>query len=163
MIPKHAQSLPKAAKKVWLMYDMIALLVLLAIGLITNIFLKFNGYNPLTIGVNVLFGFILLLIIGNAILIPYRYRFHKYLLQKEAISIYKGFFLRKSETIPLNRIQNVDKIQGPILKIYHLQNVSIVTAAHAFKIATINEDVAQYLRDQLITAARQAREVDTDD
>ena len=163
MIPKHAQSLPKAAKKVWLMYDMIDLLVLLAIGLITNIFLKFNGYNPLTIGVNVLFGFILLLIIGNAILIPYRYRFHKYLLQQEAISIYKGFFLRKSETIPLNRIQNVDTVQVPIIKIYHLQTVSIFTAAHAFKIATINEDVAQYLRDQLITAARQAREVDTDD
>ena len=36
--------------------------------------------------------------------------------------------------------------------------MSIVTAAHAFKIEAINEDVAQYLRHQLITAARQARE-----
>ncbi|MBZ6003082.1 PH domain-containing protein [Leuconostoc gelidum subsp. aenigmaticum] len=163
MIPKHAQSLPKAAKKVWLIYDVIALFVLLAISLTSNIFLKFNGHNSLTIGVNVLLGFILLLIIGNAVLIPYRYHFHRYLLQQEAISIYKGFFLRKSETIPLNRIQNVDTVQGPILKMFHLQNVSIVTAAHAFKVETINEDVAQYLRDQLITAARRAREVDTDD
>jgi len=163
MIPNDAQSLPKVAKKVWLIYDMIALVVVLAIGIASNLFLDFKWHNPLTIWINVLLGFGLLIIIGHAVLIPYRYRFHKYILHQDAVSIYKGFFLRQSETIPLNRIQNVDTIQGPILKIYHLQNVSIVTAAHAFKIEAINEDVAQYLRNQLITAARQAREVDTDD
>ncbi|CUW09217.1 PH domain-containing protein [Leuconostoc gasicomitatum] len=163
MIPKKAQSLPKSAKKIWLIHNMIVFVIFLAIGLIINIFLKFNWHSPLVLGVNGLCGIILLLVIGNIILIPYHYRFYKYMLNQEAISIYKGFFLRKSQTIPLNRIQNVDTVQGPILQICHLQNVSIVTAAHAFKIEAINEDVAHYLRDQLITAARQAREVDTDD
>ena len=65
--------------------------------------------------------------------------------------------------MPVNRIQNVDTQQGPLLQHYHLQSVIVVTAAHNFKIEAIAENVAQALRDQLIASARQAREVETDD
>ena len=163
MIPKNAQSLPKAAKKVWLIEDASSFLVLLIIAVAINIFLKFDWHSTLLSWINGLFGVALAMTLGYVMLIPYRYRFYKYLLHQNAVSIYKGFFLRRTKTIPLNRIQNVDTSQGPILKIFHLQNVVIVTAAHEFKIETINEDVAQYLRDQLIMAARQAREVAIDD
>lgn len=163
MIPKNAQSLPKRVKAAWLVVDISALLIVFVIGLIVNLVFKLDWSGLVAIGINGLFGIVMLAIIGDAVLIPYHYRFYKYVVNGSAVSIYKGFIWRRSETIPLNRIQNVDTRQGPIFGFFHLQNLAIVTAAHAFKIEGINEDVAQYLRDQLIAAARQAREVDTDD
>lgn len=163
MIPEHARSLPKRVRLAWLVVDIIALLLVFVTGLIVNLIFKLDWYSPVAIGVNGLFGIVMLVIISDAVLIPYHYRFYKYVVNESAVSIYKGFIWRRSKTIPLNRIQNVDTRQGPIFGFFHLQNLAIVTAAHAFKIEGINEEVAHYLRDQLIAAARQAREVDTDD
>lgn len=163
MIPKDAQSLPQSVKKMWLLINLLGLAVILIVAVVINIFLKFDWQNPILLGLNGVVGILLIIAIVDIVLIPYNYHFYKYILNEDAISVYKGFFLRKSETIPLNRIQNVDTRQGPILRLFHLHNIVIVTAANAFKIEGISEDVAQYLRAQLISAARQAREVETDE
>lgn len=163
MIPENAKSLPQSVKKMWLLINLIGVAIVLIIGLAINLFLEFDWQNPIFIGVNGVVGILLLISFLDMLLIPYNYRFYKYVLNGDAISVYRGFFLRKSETIPLNRIQNVDTRQGPLLRLFHLQNIVIVTAANAFKIEGVSEDVAQYLRTQLISAARQAREVETDD
>lgn len=163
MIPTNAKSLPQAAKKVWAVQAILVMGIVVLADICMNSLFQSHWSHAVMTAINVIFCAILALVIGRLLCIPYYYRYHKYLLTPDAVTIYRGFFLRKTETMPVNRIQNVDTEQGPILQYFHLQNVVIVTAAHNFKIETISEDVAQTLRDQLIAAARQAREVDADD
>lgn len=63
----------------------------------------------------------------------------------------------------MNRIQNVDTTQGPILRQFKLMDLSIKTAAHGFKIREIEELTAKKMRGQLVIAALHAREVASDD
>lgn len=163
MLPDNAQKLPKSVKIVWLIHTSIAFVLILAVGLVINSFFLNHWQNILATIIQVIFVLVLLCLLAYALLIPYYYRFHQYVINPHSVSIYKSFFWRQSQTIPLNRIQNVDTVQGPILNIFKLQKLSIVTAANAFTINAIDEKTALQLRDQLIQAARQAREVDTDD
>ncbi|ACA83049.1 PH domain-containing protein [Leuconostoc citreum] len=163
MISKYAQYLPKRAKIVWVLDDLIGMLVLGLALLILNLCLGAQWPSTIIMVLNIMLIVIIGLVIGHLLLIPYYYRFHRYALDDTAILIYKGFFLRKTEAIPLNRIQNVDTTQGPLLQFFHLKRLVIVTAAHSFSIAAVDEQVAQTLRERLILAARQAREVNNDD
>lgn len=163
MIPKNAKSLPRTAKKVWLARDVLLLIPGLVLWVGINYVFQSHWSSAVMTTINVIFSIGVLIVVGHILLIPYYYRYHKYLLTPDAVTIYQGFFLRKTATVPVNRIQNVDTQQGPLLQYYHLQSVVVVTAAHNFKIEAIAEDVAQALRDQLIASARQAREVETDD
>lgn len=163
MISKYAQYLPKRTKIVWVLDDLIGMLVLGLALLILNLCLGTQWPSTIIMVLNIMLIVIIGLVIGHLLLIPYYYRFHRYALDDTAILIYKGFFLRKTEAIPLNRIQNVDTTQGPLLQFFHLKRLVIVTAAHSFSIAVVDEQVAQTLRERLILAARQAREVNNDD
>ncbi len=64
---------------------------------------------------------------------------------------FSGLFLRKTATVPVNRIQNVDTQQGPLLQHLPFAKCYRGDRCHNFKTEAIAEDVAQALRDRLFT------------
>ena len=163
MIPEEATRLPKAAKIVWLIHDVIALLFLVVVEIIIYMLFLRGNFHQLAMMILIIMVLIAILPVIHMTLIPYFYRFRRYVIDDQAVYIYRGFIFRKSESIPLNRIQNVDTKQGPILRYFKLMDLSIETAAHGFKIEAIDEATAKKLRGQLVEAALHAREVASDD
>jgi membrane protein YdbS with pleckstrin-like domain len=163
MIPEEATQLPKAAKIVWLIHDVISLLFLLAVEIAIYVFFLRGNFRQFEMLFLIVMVLVAVLPVIHMILIPYFYRFRRYVIDEQAVYIYRGFIFRKSESIPLNRIQNVDTKQGPILRYFKLMDLSIETAAHGFKIEAIGEVTAKKLRGQLVEAALHAREVASDD
>ena len=163
MIPEKATQLPKTAKIVWLIHDVIALLFLVVVEIIIYMLFLRGNFHQLAMMILIIMVLIAILPVIHMALIPYFYRFRRYVIDDQAVYIYRGFIFRKSESIPLNRIQNVDTKQGPILRYFKLMDLSIETAAHGFKIEAIGEVTAKKLRGQLVEAALHAREVASDD
>jgi membrane protein YdbS with pleckstrin-like domain len=78
------------------------------------------------------------------------YRFSGYALRQQDILYRKGWFIRKTRVVPVNRIQHVSVQSGPIERMYKLASVSIYTAGsdHAdFTIRGINEQTASQIKD----------------
>jgi len=163
MIPEKATQLPKTAKIVWLIHDVIALLFLVVVEIIIYMLFLRGNFHQLAMMILIIMVLIATLPVIHMTLIPYFYRFRRYVIDDQAVYIYRGFIFRKSESIPLNRIQNVDTKQGPILRYFKLMDLSIETAAHGFQIEAIGEVTAKRLRGQLVEAALHAREVASDD
>lgn len=163
MIPEKATQLPKTAKIVWLIHDVIALLFLVVVEIIIYMLFLRGNFHQLAMMILIIMVLIATLPVIHMTLIPYFYRFRRYVIDDQAVYIYRGFIFRKSESIPLNRIQNVDTKQGPILRYFKLMDLSIETAAHGFQIEAIGEVTAKKLRGQLVEAALHAREVASDD
>ncbi|MFT8939305.1 PH domain-containing protein [Leuconostoc falkenbergense] len=163
MIPEKATQLPKTAKIVWLIHDVIALLFLVVVEIIIYMLFLRGNFHQLAMMILIIMVLIAILPVIHMALIPYFYRFRRYVIDDQAVYIYRGFIFRKSESIPLNRIQNVDTKQGPILRYFKLMDLSIETAAHGFQIEAIGEVTAKKLRGQLVEAALHAREVASDD
>ncbi|ORI54255.1 hypothetical protein BMS85_01080 [Leuconostoc pseudomesenteroides] len=163
MIPETATQLPKTAKIVWLIHDVIALLFLVVVEIIIYMLFLRGNFHQLAMMILIIMVLIAILPVIHMTLIPYFYRFRRYVIDDQAVYIYHGFIFRKSESIPLNRIQNVDTKQGPILRYFKLMDLSIETAAHGFQIEAIGEVTAKKLRGQLVEAALHAREVASDD
>ncbi|QSB51376.1 PH domain-containing protein [Leuconostoc falkenbergense] len=163
MIPEKATQLPKTAKIVWLIHDVIALLFLVVVEIIIYMLFLRGNFHQLAMMILIIMVSIAILPVIHMTLIPYFYRFRRYVIDDQAVYIYRGFIFRKSESIPLNRIQNVDTKQGPILRYFKLMDLSIETAAHGFQIEAIGEVTAKKLRGQLVEAALHAREVASDD
>lgn len=163
MIPEKATQLPKTAKIVWLIHDVIALLFLVVVEIIIYMLFLRGNFHQLAMMILIIMVLIAILPVIHMALIPYFYRFRRYVIDDQAVFIYRGFIFRKSESIPLNRIQNVDTKQGPILRYFKLMDLSIETAAHGFQIEAIGEVTAKKLRGQLVEAALHAREVASDD
>jgi len=163
MIPEKATQLPKTAKIVWLIHDVIALLFLVVVEIIIYMLFLRGNFHQLAMMILISMVLLAILPVIHMTLIPYFYRFRRYVIDDQAVYIYRGFIFRKSESIPLNRIQNVDTKQGPILRYFKLMDLSIETAAHGFQIEAIGEVTAKKLRGQLVEAALHAREVASDD
>lgn len=152
------QSLPKQIIKVWLIDELFDLIIACIIGCVAFYFgNKFwTVSTPYIIGLTVLGA---LYNISRMFLIPYFYRFWKYQITDDFVFIQAGFFFRKQHTIPINRIQNVDLEQGPLLQLTKLKKIKVVTAAESYSIDGITDNEAETLRTQIIMAARKAREL----
>ncbi|MCM0598842.1 PH domain-containing protein [Periweissella fabalis] len=153
----QTKALPKQIIPVWLVSKVIGLIILLIIcsvaWYVSQRFLPI--ITPYVLIVAVL---ALLLDIINIALVPYYYRFWRYEINADFVFIQSGFFIRQQRTIPINRIQNVDLEQGPLLQMAHLKELKVVTAADGFSISGITEAEADSLRNQIVKAARKARE-----
>lgn len=152
------EPLPATIKWVWRISALIwgAIWLLVAIGL----FVAHRLWQwPLWLAI----AFAALAIVHVGIqhsLIPYRYRFGRYLITPTAVYLRSGFIFRKEEAVPISRIQNVTLEAGPLLQAKGLQSVQVETAATQHKIAGVTRDVAGQLRDRIMTLAQEARDDD---
>lgn len=95
---------------------------------------------------------------SHLVLIPYRYAFWRYQITPDDVVLQSGFIFRKTEAIPIARIQNVTLEQGPLLRGQHLQSVKVQTAATTHEIAGVEVSVADALREQIMQLAKEARD-----
>lgn len=153
----NAQQLPISIKKAWLLYRCFNILIILLLMLISSLLV--SKFIPTYLWLTwLVFGLGFLYESLTILLIPYHYKFWRYQITANYVYLQSGFFFRKHTTIPINRVQNVNLNQGPILRIFKLQAVAIVTAATDFTIDGITEVEANALSQQIITTARKARE-----
>lgn len=155
---ENSQSLPKKIINVWFLSELLGLIVAIIIIIagfyIINIFFSIKLIYCLA-----LVGLSILVTIFRFILIPYYYRFWKYQINDQFVYIQSGFFFKSQKTIPINRIQNVDLEQGPLLRLNNLKKININTAAKSFSIDGITNNEATILRNQIVRSARKAREL----
>jgi hypothetical protein len=95
---------------------------------ITFFYLSFT--NALIISALLLFSF--LLVVGLiAFWIPKYHSSISYLFADSEIVVEKGVWWKHKNTIPYNRITNIDVVQGPISRRFGLGNVRVQTAGYS--------------------------------
>lgn len=93
----------------------------------------------------------------HLVLIPYRYRFWRYLITPTAVYLRSGYIYRSETAIPISRIQNVTLESGPLMQWQGLQEVQVQTASTTDSIAGVTKAVAAELRDRIMQLAQEAR------
>lgn len=83
-----------------------------------------------------------------------RYRRWRYEVFDQEIYIQHGLLIITQTIVPMVRVQHVDTKQGPILKKYHLSDVTITTAATTHVIPALLVDDAVNLRDRISQLAK---------
>ncbi|WP_155286586.1 PH domain-containing protein [Lacticaseibacillus zhaodongensis] len=99
-------------------------------------------------------------VLGELILVPYRYAFSGYRITDTAVELSSGFLFKKHIAIPIARIQNVTLEAGPLMQWQKLEQVVIATAATEHDIEGVEPAVAAQLRDRIM---RRAIEVQHDE
>ncbi|GAP02573.1 hypothetical protein FPFC_020200 [Fructobacillus pseudoficulneus] len=152
------KALPKQVKSVW--YWSEAMTIVIVLGLYFVGIWAVNQFTKVTIPTSLfwlILAAIILLSLGGLGLVHYRYAFYHYSVNEMDVEIQKGFFFRKWIAIPIDRIQNVNLNQGPLLLAFKLQEVTIVTGGSDYSIDALTEAEAESFKDQVMTLAKEAR------
>ncbi|WP_125545190.1 PH domain-containing protein [Levilactobacillus lindianensis] len=147
--------LPNRIKLIWGISAIGSLLVLL---IVTGLFWLAQTYWNWAAWLTVT---MLVIAIGEPIvetaLIPYRYRFTRYMISDTAVEMQAGFIFKKRVAIPIARVQNVTLNAGPLLQWQKLSKVTVATASTTHTIEGLELAIAEQLRDQIMQLAREAR------
>ncbi len=149
-----------AIKKVW------AIHLLITAGIVLSIVEFLNLVFPDTIlgfGTDivsyVIIGLLALwILVFGVIGITLEYGFSSYIVEKDALVIKKGAFIRKTTLIPYIRIQHTGHDQGVIMNSYGLIQLNIATASGLFTIDGLEAWKADELAHLVARAVQQSRE-----
>lgn len=81
-----------------------------------------------------------------------RYAVHRWEVTDIAVHVRHGWITRTSEIVPLSRVQTVDSVQGPLMRLFGLRTVTVQTASRvgAVQIAFLDDAVARDLVAHLV-------------
>ncbi len=74
---------------------------------------------------------LLVLLVLLVIWVPFYYASVIYLLTGNEMNWARGVLWKQTGIVPYNRITNVDIVQGPLMRIFHLSNLRIQTAGYS--------------------------------
>lgn len=82
-----------------------------------------------------------------------RYRVHRWDVTDIAVHVRHGWLTRTDEIVPLSRVQTVDSVQGPLMRLFGLRTVTVQTASSAgtVQIACLDDEVAHATVAKLVT------------
>lgn len=161
MKPAPINQLDPRIKNVWRINDFIWITIIALSGFAVLIPLALAmrmDAAALFMLISFLVVYVLALIVWLAILPPIRFVRWRYEISEDYLDIAKGIIWRKRFTIPFIRVQNTDTRQGPIMRAFGLQTVTISTAAKEHAIPGLDFETAEQLRDKAAELARLARE-----
>ncbi|MBS9336042.1 PH domain-containing protein [Fructobacillus papyrifericola] len=152
------QNLPKQMKVVWYLMEAISTVVILAVlaGLHWLLPIVLHWSLPEWLMESLLCLAVFLILFGF-FLVHYRYAVYHYQVNETSVEIQKGFFFRRLTAIPIDRIQNVDLEQGPLLQMFHLQRVVLVTGGSHHEVEALQKETAQAFKDRVMALAKEAR------
>ncbi len=137
-------------------------------GLVGVILEEFNRSDSLDFSrMNWLWLVFIAWLILSWVIAKFTYKFYKYELREDSFRKEHGIIWKKYVSIPYDRIQNVDIYRGVFARILGLSDIQIQTAGGitagsygAFsegRLVGLSKEVAEELRDELITRARQSK------
>lgn len=110
-----------------------------------------NVYFAVSLGA----GIPLVLLLGVVLIMPaLRYKMYEWGYDDKRIVVKQGVIFRQRVVIPVCQIQDLHRIQGPIMMMLKLSGVTISTAGSNFDISTLTT----YEADNLIDALEQSLE-----
>ncbi|MBN1166766.1 MAG: PH domain-containing protein [Methanospirillaceae archaeon] len=75
--------------------------------------------------------FLSVLFLLSCIWVPFYYASVLYILTDNEMNWARGVLWKQTGIVPYNRITNVDIVQGPLMRIFHLSNLRIQTAGYS--------------------------------
>lgn len=149
--------LSSKAIKSWIISRSIALIILLLIYILVMLILpKFNfqGFNWFVDKFKTPINIISLIILGltalSAFVEPFfEYKQWSYKISEDEIFFTEGIYFKKSVTIPIVRIQNINLSEGPINSYFNLATVKIGTAGGSYDIPNIDKEEVERIREFL--------------
>ncbi|SHH66971.1 hypothetical protein SAMN02745196_00958 [Clostridium collagenovorans DSM 3089] len=142
----------------WFISRLILLLILggILIGIKISLGKIIPDFNWL---INLIVIVSLVLLSLNALIYPFfEYKQWKYMITEDKIEIVHGLFFVTTTIIPILRIQHVSISQGPINKLFNLNNITINTAGGAHNITGLTlEDankISEYLNARIISKVK---------
>ena len=85
----------------------------------------------------------------------YRYRVYTYKVDGESIDIKDGVLTIKRAIVPIERIHNIEISKGPLLRLFGLADLTIITAGSNIKMHMLSEEEAERIGESLQTLINQ--------
>jgi len=79
----------------------------------------------------------------------YRYRVYAYKVDGESIDIKDGFLTIKRSIVPIERIHNIEISKGPLLRLFGLADLTIITAGSNIKMPMLSDEEAERIGESL--------------
>ncbi|KXH80944.1 PH domain-containing protein [Sporosarcina sp. HYO08] len=156
----RAQPINRISKKgltVWRLYGaiqtVIVLLLAVGAGVVTYIFEGPWWIYGIAAVIVILYAYFFIVLFPKVRWMRWRYE-----VRESEIELQHGIFIVKRTLIPMVRVQHVDTSQGPILRKYHLAEISISTAATNHTIPALMTAEADELRNRISILARVAED-----
>lgn len=143
--------LDKSVLKLWYIRASIGALILVGIAVSVLVILLATEVSTkviLAVSLSAEIPTILLLCI-TLIMPVLRYKMYAWGYDDKRIVVKQGVIFRQRVVIPVCQIQDLHRIQGPIMMMLKLSDVSISTAGSNFNISTLTTDEADRLIDTL--------------
>lgn len=154
------RTLPPRVKRVWMLNQAIATVVLLACCVVAVVVCLVNdwwGFWP-----GLIIGGIAALDIASLAVQPlqtaYQYAFNRFAIGERELVLKKGWLMRSTTTVPFNRVQHVDTKQGPVLRAFDLMAVTVHTAVGEHTIEALDVDEAQRVVETITARVLAAKE-----
>lgn len=153
-IPPPESRLDPAAKKLWIINNLIGVLVFVAIA--SGIMIVLHRWRDVdaawTVGIPVAIA------VAGSILAwldaVVRYRVWRYEIRTDEVDLQHGLITRRRQLVPMARIQHVDTRQGPLERHYGLATVLFFTAAGGMEIPALSVGHAAEVRNQIAALAK---------
>lgn len=144
-------NLDKSVLKLWYIRALIAALALiLAFVSVIVVLITTEASARVMLAVSLGAGIPLVLLLGFIFVMPsLRYKMYSWGYDEERIIVKEGVIFRKRVVIPVYQIQDLHRIQGPIMMMLKLSGVTISTAGSNFDISTLTTVEADSMIDEL--------------
>lgn len=145
------KKLDKSVLKLW--YVRAAIISLLLIGFFAGLIIVLIATDvpiDVILAVSAAVGVLVVLLLCLTLILPaLRYKMYAWGYDDKRIIVKQGVIFRQRVVIPVCQIQDLHRIQGPIMMMLKLSGVEISTAGSNFDISTLTTDEADRLIDDL--------------
>ena len=145
------KKLDKSVLKLW--YIRAAIVVLALVGVFTSVATILHAaevQSDVILVVLIWVGIPLAMLIGVTLIMPaLRYKMYEWGYDDKRIVVKQGVIFRRRVVIPVCQIQDLHRIQGPLMMMLKLSGVTISTAGSNFDISTLTTAEADRLIDDL--------------
>ena len=143
--------LDKSVLKLWYVRAGIGALALIGAAVsVLVILLVTEAAGNVALAVSLSVGIPIILLLCLTLIMPVlRYKMYSWGYDDKRIIVKCGVIFRQRVVIPVCQIQDLHRMQGPIMMILGLSDVTISTAGSNFDISTLTTDEADHLIDAL--------------
>lgn len=155
-IHEPTETISPKAIKVWRINSLIWRGVfLLLLGTALYLTFHFDWNHWIKVGLYVLIGYCTIRLIYKLTIYPlYMQRTWRYSIDEDFIQIKYGFFTKNHFIVPMSRVEYVNTVQGPLLRMYKVATLTIGTLSTPHDIPALTIEEAADLRAKIAHLAK---------